>query len=142
MSHRAYILILLILILMTISLKFLFYKNAIGCNDFGSDGTFMAYCGVRTHGHYDHAAYLFDLEEGIYDRVRQANLLFLGDSHLQVGFSTQAFIDLKLHHPTVRPYLLGFGHGEKHRFALEVMKRIKPKPTLIVIDADSFSQGN
>lgn len=138
MSHRVFIISLLTMMLLTVPFKFLTDKSAARCHDFGPDGTYMAYCNVTTHGHYDHAAHLFDLEEGMNDRVRQARLLFLGSSRLQFGFSTQAFHDFALRHPTARPYLLGFGHNEKDEFALAILDRIKPRPSLIVINTDNF----
>lgn len=108
--------------------------------DAGKD-TFMSACQVTTHGHYDHAAYLFDLEDGLSDNVRHANLLFLGDSRVQDAFSTSALTTFTVDHPEVRPYLLGFGHVEQDVFSFIVLNKIKPKPSLVVINADPFFAG-
>lgn len=118
--------------------KFILFSSA-RCDAFGGgNGDFMAYCNVGTHGHYDHAAYLFDLEKGLTEHVRQANLLFLGDSRIQYAFSTSSLTDFVSHHPAIRPYLLGFGHIEQDLFSAEILKRIKPTPSVIIINADPF----
>lgn len=144
MQHKSYIFGFLISILFaTILFKFLFTNSAhcdstIGGKD---SGKFMAYCQSRFHGHYDHAAYLFDLESGLADHVRQANLLFLGSSKIQYGLSTSALTDLTLHNRSIRPYLLGFGHAEQDVFSAIILDQIKPAPTMIVINADPFFQN-
>ncbi len=139
MNHKTYLLGVLIATLILATLFKLSLTNSVGCDAFGARaGKFMAYCDVTTHGHYDHAAYLFNLEEGLVNHVRQANLLFLGSSRLQFAFSTAALTDFVSHHPMVRPYLLGFGHTEQDVFSAAVLDQIKPIPALVVINADPF----
>ena len=139
MNHKIYFLGLLVAMLISATLFKLSLTSSAGCDAFGGGtGKFMAYCDVSTHGHYDHAAYLFDLEEGLADHVRQANLLFLGNSRLQFAFSTTSLTDFILRHPAVRPYLLGFGHFEQDVFSAAVLDQIKPTPGLVVINADPF----
>lgn len=139
MNHKTYLLIFLVATLILAALfKFSFTSSA-GCDAFGGGtGKFMAYCDVDTHGHYDHAAYLFDLEEGLINHVRQANLIFLGSSRPQMAFSTTSLTDFVIHHPAIRPYLLSFGHDEQDLFSAAVLDRIKPTPALVVISADPF----
>jgi hypothetical protein len=138
MKNKTYLFgFLVVTIISAILVKFV-VTNSVGCNASGGEGEFMAYCDVRTHGHYDHAAYLFNLEEGLANRVRQANLLFLGSSRTQFAFSTTSLTNFVRSHPVVRPYLLGFGYGEQGRFSAAVIDRIKPKPALVVINADPF----
>jgi hypothetical protein len=139
MNHKKYIFGLLFATLISAVLFKLTFTSSLRCDAFGGGpGKFMAYCDVSTHGHYDHAAYLFDLEEGLTDQVRQANLLFLGSSRSQFAFSTSSLTDFVSNHPSVRPYLLGFGHVEQDVFSEKVLDRIRPSPAVIVINADPF----
>jgi hypothetical protein len=139
MKHKTYLFGFLAVTLISATLFKLGITNSVGCNAFGGGtGKFMAYCNVKSYGHYDHAAYLFNTEEGLDNRVRQANLLFLGSSRSQFTFSTNSLTDFVVNHPKVRPYLLGFGHTEQDVFSAAVLDRIKPIPALIVINADPF----
>lgn len=139
MNHKKYLWGLMAATLISgVLFKFAFTSSARCDASGGGPGKFMAYCDVRTHGHYDHAAYLFDLEEGLTDHVRQANVWFLGSSRTQIVFSTSSLTEFVKHHPTVRPYLLGFGHVEQDVFSAEILNRMKPTPAVIVINADPF----
>ena len=139
MKHKTFLFGFLVVTLISATLWKLSFTSSARCDAFGGGaGKFMAYCDVITHGHYDHAAYLFNLEEGLANRVRQANLLFLGSSRSQFAFSTNSLTDFVIHHPAVRPYLLGFGYIEQDVFSSAVLDRIKPTPALVVINADPF----
>lgn len=139
MTHKKYFWVLLVATLIS-ALVFKFTLiNSARCDAFGGGpGKFMAYCNVDFHGHYDHAAYLFNLEDGLTTQVQNANLLFLGSSRSQFAFSTSALTKFILQYPAVRPYLLGFGHVEQDVFAAEILQRMKPNPSVVVINADPF----
>lgn len=138
MKNKTYLLGFLGATIISAVLFKLVVTNSVGCNASSGEGKFMAYCDVRTHGHYDHAAYLFNLEEGLANRVRQTNLLFLGSSRTQFAFSNTSLTNFISSHPLVHPYLLGFGYKEQDVFSAAVIDRIKPIPALVVINADPF----
>jgi hypothetical protein len=108
------------------------------CEGFSADTDhFMAYCNSKGHGHYDHAAYLFETENGLYDMVKNADVLFLGSSRIQDALSTNALTEWTIS-KRVQPYLLGFGYKEQDIFAAELLKKIRPKPKLVIINVDPF----
>lgn len=113
--------------------------NSVVCDTFdGADSSYMAYCNRKAYTHYDHAAFLFDLEPGVRKHVQAANLLVLGSSHIQVALSTEAFVAFEREHPHARPYLMGFGFFEQDRFSASVIRKLRPTPRLVIINADPF----
>jgi hypothetical protein len=79
----------------------------------------------------------YGVEPGIGDSIRSAQVIFLGSSRTQAGFSTKAVRDYfeKSH---IRFFVLGCGYGEASPFALAVLKKWKASPKLFVINADPF----
>jgi hypothetical protein len=144
MSYRRYIFgILLIGILYFIVLLPLYSSNSIGCNAFDKDeDNFLAYCESTSHGHYDHAAFLFNLEKGLKENVLKANILFLGSSRIQFAFSTKALSKYSVENPTIHPYLLGFGYVEQDIFSAKILATIQPNPKVLVINVDPFFAQN
>jgi hypothetical protein len=137
--HAAYSVKLLILSTIVAGAGKLVLFNSVGCDAFDHDrDDYMAYCNSAAHGHYDHAAFLFDLEPGVRAHVDSAKLLVLGSSHIQVAASTQALMAFEREHPRVRPYLMGFGYVEQDRFSEAVIRELRPRPKVVVIDADPF----
>ncbi len=108
-----------------------------GClYDAVGDQSYIALCDDRRFGDFEHEAFYYGLGETA-SRVASADVVFLGDSHMQVAFS----------HHNVRDYfrakgarfmLMGFGYAERWRFAYEVVKRLAPRPKIAVINADPF----
>lgn len=139
MNYKTYVFgFLVAAIIPTVLFKFS-VTSSLGCDASGGGADkFMAYCAVDTHGHYDHAAYLFNLEDGLANHIRQANLLFLGDSRPQFAFSSTSLTDFVTRHANVRPYLLGFGFGEQSVFSAAVLDKFKPTPAIVVINVDPF----
>ena len=64
-------------------------------------------------------------------------MLFLGNSRLQVAFSTAATADW-FSAASARYYLLGFGYFENVIFAEEILRRIHPQARVYVINVDDF----
>ena len=58
-------------------------------NAYGSD-FYLAYCGAKHFGDYDHGAFWFGLEPKVQENARNSEVLFLGSSRLQFGFSSEA----------------------------------------------------
>lgn len=97
---------------------------------------YVAYCGDNHFGDLEHEAFYYGLF-GTDRELRQADVLFIGDSHLQFAFSR----------PNVLPFfaarhshflLAGFGYAEGWQFIDEVFKRHPPSPKILVINEDGF----
>ena len=99
---------------------------------------FLAFCPAAAYGDYDHGAFLFDLEPAALTSARDADVLFLGDSHVQYGFSTeetaQWFASL-----STRFYLLGFIYGENITFTEPLLRQVKPRAKVYVVPVDWFA---
>ena len=98
---------------------------------------YLAYCHGESYADYEHGAFYFGLEPSLYHFVRNADVLFLGNSRLQVGFSTAATADWfasTLH----SYYLLGFSYFENAIFSAKLLRRIQPHARVYVINVDDF----
>src|SRR5579862_3350807 len=49
---------------------------------------YLAYCNGANYADYEHGAFQFNLEPAVQEAVRNADVLFLGNSRVQVAFST------------------------------------------------------
>ncbi len=98
---------------------------------------YLAYCSATEYGDFDHGAFWFDLVPGARDNLRSADALFLGNSRMQYGFSVE---------PTRRwfaaagatHYLMGFSYWENVNFELPLLKKISPRPRVIIVNVDSY----
>ena len=81
-----------------------------------SADVYLAYCGGSHYADYEHGAFAFGLEPSAIEYARQANVLFLGNSHMQVAFSTPATSGWFSARSTSY-YLLGFSYSENMVFA-------------------------
>jgi hypothetical protein len=66
-----------------------------------------------------------------------ADVLFLGNSRLQVAFSTAATADW-FAAASARYYLMGFSYFENVIFAEELLRKIRPRASVYVINVDDF----
>ena len=98
---------------------------------------YLAYCNGANYADYEHGAFAFDLEPAAQDFARDAEVLFLGNSHLEVAFSTVATADW-FSAASARYYLMGFSYSENMVFAEKSWTRYTPKPESIVINVDDF----
>ena len=98
---------------------------------------YIAYCGAGGYGDYEHGAFWFDLEPSAQAFAKNADVLFVGDSRLQVGFSTAATANW-FSAASTRYYLLGFAYFENMVFAEGLLRRIQPKARVYVINVDGF----
>ncbi len=100
-------------------------------------GYYLAYCQAAAYADYEHGAYWFGLESEARQSVAAADVLFLGDSRLQFGFSTRALADWFA--ARSRTYhLLGFGYDENSNFAGALLNRLRPRARAYVISLDDF----
>jgi hypothetical protein len=102
---------------------------------------YLEYCQATGYGDYDHGAFWFGLEPPAGDFVRSAQVLFIGNSRMQFGFSTAATADWFLS-KRARYYLLGFGYSEKFLFEQELLRQLRPKAKVYVINIDKFFQSS
>jgi len=99
---------------------------------------YIAYCDAGNYADYEHGAFWFDLEPSAWGFARNADVLFLGNSRLQVGFSTAATADW-FSRASARYYLLGFSYYENALFAEALLSRMRPDGAkVLVINVDDF----
>jgi hypothetical protein len=103
---------------------------------YGPD-SFLAYCDADQYGDYDHGAMWFNLESAMNRSLAGTDVLFLGNSRMQFGFSSDAtngwFERINAH-----PFLMGFAYWENYQFEWPLLKRFTPKPKAYVINMDLF----
>ncbi len=98
---------------------------------------FVAECSASAYGDYEHGAFWFGLEPEAIKKAADAQVLFLGDSRVQIGFNTAATTDwfTKAAAPY---YLLGFGWAENIAFVGKLLNKIKPRAKVLIINVDTF----
>ncbi len=143
MNFRTYVIVLLCAALPS-ALLGLFWPviGITGCHGEGyRDDRFLAYCENTGYGDYEHGALYFDLEPEAVRNLRAADILIIGNSRAQVAFSTAA-MDAYAAAQGWRIYRLGFGFDEESAFAERLIRRYRPRPRMIIINADPFLTGN
>ncbi len=109
-----------------------------GCQALGySSGRFLSYCQTTGYGDFDHGAFWFNLEPAAARAAAGAQILFLGNSRLQYGFSSSATQEW-LQHNANRYYLLGFAYGAGAAFESKLLRRLRAHPRVYVINLDGF----
>jgi hypothetical protein len=103
---------------------------------YGSDG-YLGYCGATSYGDYDHGAIWFGLEPAAIDAATNAQVLFLGNSRMQFGFSSKATADW-FSSLSESYYLLGFSHDENYTFEVPLVRKLRPRAKVYVINIDLF----
>lgn len=100
-------------------------------------GVFLAYCQSTRYGSYEHGALYHGFEPGVSASLRQAQVLFLGSSRAQVGFSSAA-VRRYFRSRDVRFFVMGFGYGEQSQFAQALIQKWRLSPNVLVINTDPF----
>jgi hypothetical protein len=103
---------------------------------YGAD-RYVAYCQGTSYADYEHGAFQFDLEPAARTFAKNADVLFLGNSRLQIAFSTSATADW-FSEASARYYLMGFLYYENAVFAEELLRTIHPRARVFVINVDDF----
>jgi len=98
---------------------------------------YLAYCNGANYADYEHGAFQFNLEPSVQDAVRNADVLFLGNSRVQVAFST-APTEHWFSANSARYYLLGFSYYENALFEGKLLDRIHPRASVYVINVNDF----
>jgi hypothetical protein len=98
---------------------------------------YLSYCQATSYGDYDHGAIWYDLEPVVDDAATGADVLFLGNSRMQLGLSTRAtadwFAGLRSSY-----YLLGFSHNGNYNFEAPLVRKLHPRARVYVINLDLF----
>jgi hypothetical protein len=102
-----------------------------------SSDRYLAYCSGANYADYEHGAFYFNLEPSALNFARNADVLFIGNSRLQAAFSTAATADW-FAAGSARYYLMGFAYYENVTFAEELLRRIRPRAKVYVINVDDF----
>src|SRR5262245_52446618 len=98
---------------------------------------YLAYCNGVQFGDYEHGAFWFEMDPSTQDFARSTEVLFLGDSRLQIAFSTAATAEW-FSSLSARYYLLGFSYGENVAFTEPLLRKIHPRAQVYVINVDRF----
>jgi hypothetical protein len=133
--------IYIFLILIVAAVSFIYQLRTATIFSCQADGynsdRYLAYCNGENYADYEHGAFYFDLEPSVYNFARNADVLFLGDSRLQVAFSTVATGNW-FSNPSARYYLMGFSYFENMIFARALLRKIGPRARVYVINIDDF----
>jgi hypothetical protein len=102
-----------------------------------SSDRYLAYCGGEHYADYEHGAFWFDLEPPARIFARNADVLFIGNSRIQVALST-AETDNWFAAASARYYLLGFSYSTNVIFTDKLLRMIRPRARVYVINVDDF----
>ncbi|MBZ5695455.1 MAG: hypothetical protein LAN36_08830 [Acidobacteriia bacterium] len=106
-----------------------------------SKGQYLAYCQSDGYGDFDHGAFWFDLEPAATRSAAAADVLFIGNSRMQYGFSSTAAQDW-LAKNTPSYYLLGFAYNPRVQFERALLSKLAARPRVYVINLDTFFEEN
>ena len=105
-------------------------------SDYAGDH-YLGYCNGTAYADYDHGAVWFGLEPEVREAAAAADVLFLGNSRLQFGFSAPP-IGRWFSDAGASYYLLGFSDNETYKFTGPLLESLKPKARAYVINVDKF----
>ena len=97
------------------------------CRAWDDPETYLAECNKPHFGDYEHGAFYYDLEPGLASSLKSADVLFVGSSESQIGFSTNSTRHF-FQQRGVRYYLMGFGYNEGNAFAADLIERYGLRP--------------
>lgn len=100
---------------------------------------YLAYCNGGNYADFEHGAFYYNLEPPALDYARNADVLVLGNSRLQVALSNDATADW-FKRLGARYYLLAFSYNEDMVFTEPLLQRIKPRASVYIINVDDFFQ--
>jgi hypothetical protein len=116
----------------------LHFRSIFACQAQGySADRYLAYCGGGNYADFEHGAFYFNLEPPALDYARNADVLVLGNSRLQVALSNDATADW-FKRASARYYLLAFSYNEDMVFTDELLRRMNPRARVYIINVDDF----
>jgi hypothetical protein len=98
---------------------------------------YLAYCHATGYADYEYGAFWFELEPSALKFAADAEVMFLGDSRLEIALSTPETADW-FTSISARYYLLGFGYGGNTAFTGPLLRKIRPRAGVYVINVDPF----
>jgi hypothetical protein len=98
---------------------------------------YLAYCGGGNYADFEHGAFFYNLEPPALDNARNADVLILGNSTLQVALSNQATADW-FKQASAHYYLLAFSYNEDMVFTEELLRRLNPRASVYIINIGDF----
>jgi hypothetical protein len=114
------------------------------CSAWGySSDRYLAYCEGDHYGDYEHTAFYWNQESDVIRKLKEAQVLFLGNSRMQFAISnsaTDAFFSQRA--TPISYYLMGFGFAEPYSFSARMIEKFNLKPKVVIINVDDrFFQG-
>ncbi len=101
---------------------------------------YLAYCQANRYGDYEHGAFWFGLEPAAGRALSASQVVFLGNSRVQWGFSSAPTAGW-FSGASASYYLLGFSYYETYQFEQGLLDRYAPRPRAYVINVDAFFQS-
>jgi hypothetical protein len=98
---------------------------------------YLAYCGGANYADFEHGAFYFNLEPPALDYARNADVLVLGNSRLQVALSNDRAADW-FSQAQARYYLMAFSYNEDMVFTEDLLRKMKPRAGVYIINVDDF----
>lgn len=102
-----------------------------------SDEYYIANCPVPGYGSYEHGALYLGLEPEAVKHLKNARVVFMGNSRAQVVFSTKA-VDRYFRDRKIPYYLAGFGNNEGDLFSSALIRKWDLRADVIIINFDEF----
>lgn len=101
------------------------------------DDYYLAY---SKGGHVDHHVLYHGSDARSVDRLRSADVLFVGNSRLLFAFTSR---DLRRFFAPrgLEYFMLAFGHREHDAFPRAIIRRFDLRPRLVIVNADEFFLG-
>jgi len=108
------------------------------CQSTGYDSDrYLAYCQATKYGDYDYGAFWFDLEPEATAAARNAEVLFVGNSRMEFGLSSEAISDW-FSSRAISYYLLGFSYDGNYHFEAPLLRKLQPRAKVYVLNIDLF----
>jgi len=140
MAARRYLATLILVALLATPVLLIARVAPLGCPVADAPGRFLAFCRNGAYQDFEHGAYALGLRPAAVAAAQRAPVLFLGNSRLELDFSTtataSAFADAGFGY-----YLLGLGYGETDGFSSTLLHDLALHPRALVIDVDPFFDG-
>src|SRR5277367_3549147 len=113
-------------------------RSIFACQASGYSATrYLAYCGGGNYADYEHGAFQFDLEPPALEFARNADVLVLGNSRIQIALSNQPTEDW-FAAAKARYYLMGFSYDENVAYVGELLRKMQPRARVFIINVDDF----
>jgi hypothetical protein len=105
------------------------------CQSYGySADIFAAYCGGGRYVDAEHGIFWYGLDPAIAKNVREADVIFLGDSRGLVTFSANSISEFFKQANNAKLYNLAFAYKENSAFETQLLRRFEPlKARLFIV---------